>query len=391
MNKYVELLEKEINNALPKAMEFRKKIHMNPELGYKEFKTTDSIIAFLEEEDLIVNRFSNITGAIVNIDNGCEKTIGIRVDIDALPITENTRLDFTSKNEGIMHACGHDVHTSIGAGVAIVLNRLKDKLQVNVKIIFQPAEECSPNGGAKYLIEEGVLNSPDVSAMLGFHVWPEYKVGQIAIKDGPIMAASDKFKITINGKKSHAAQPHKGIDAIQISTKVLDAINGSLRRAIEPFEPFVISIGKINSKGRHNIICDYVELEGTIRTLNNETRNTIHSKMEELVKSIALTYGGKALVKIERGYDSVINDKEITQAFGKSAINVLGKENVDTNINSALIGEDFSFFSKNIPSTYFFLGCDSEYSLHNERFFPKEGTIEIGLKLISNFILNYGN
>lgn len=385
---FKEELDREISTILNDIIAFRKDIHMHPELGYKEIETTKRIIEFLEKHGVKGETFSDLTGAVVNIDNGCKKTIGLRVDIDALPIRENTGLEFMSKNDNIMHACGHDVHTSIGAGMCIILNRLKEKLNVNVKVIFQPAEECNPQGGSKSLIENGILKKPNISEIYGFHVWPDYKVGEIAVKDGPIMAASDKFKIIIKGKKTHAAQPHKGVDAISIAVDVLNALEFKLKREMNPFEPAIISIGKFNSTGRYNIICDYVEIEGTVRTLSEKNRNKIHERINQIVEGITSSYCGESEILISRGYNSVVNDKELTHNFVDHAVKVLGENNVKTDITASLIGEDFSFFCNHIPSLYFHLGCDCKHPLHSDKFFAKEETIEVALNLIGSFILN---
>lgn len=389
MIRFKDELNKEISNILEDVIAFRKATHMYPELGYEEVNTTKRIVSFLEEHGVEMKTFSNITGAVATINNNCEKTIGLRVDIDALPIFENTGLEYKSKNAGLMHACGHDVHTAIGAGLAIILKELKEKLQVNVKIIFQPAEECSPKGGASFLIQEGILKNPDVSEIYGFHVWPDYKVGQIGIKEGPIMAASDKFRVIIKGEKTHAAQPDKGIDAISIVIDVINAIEFKLKREINPFEPAVISIGQINSTGRYNIICDHVEIEGTIRTLYEETRNRIHARIEQITEGITRSYGGGWEIIIDQGYDPVINNERLVQNFVNHSIQVLGKNNVHTNITASLIGEDFSSFCKYIPSLYFHLGCDSEHPLHSDKFYAKEETIKTALELLGSFILNY--
>ncbi|WZL72309.1 M20 family metallopeptidase [Clostridiaceae bacterium 35-E11] len=389
MIRFKDALNKEIANILENVTAFRKEIHMYPELGYKEVDTTKRIVDFLEKNGVKSETFSNITGAIVNIDNNCKKTIALRVDIDALPISENTGLEYTSKNIGLMHACGHDVHTAIGAGLAVILNILKEKLHVNVKIIFQPAEECSPHGGASFLIKEGVLKNPDVSEIYGFHVWPDYKAGQIGVKEGPIMAASDKFHLTIKGKKTHAAQPHKGVDAISIAVDIINAIEFKIKREINPFEPAVISIGQINSTGRYNIICDHVEIEGTIRTLYEGTRNAIHTRIKEITEGITKSYGGDYKIVLNKGYDPVINHPALVQNFVDHSIQVLGENNVQTNITASLIGEDFSSFCKYVPSLYFHLGCDSEYPLHSDKFFPKEETIQVALDLLGSFLLNH--
>lgn len=380
-------LQKEIGTSLEEINEFRRQVHMFPELGYKEFDTTGRIDVFLQEHGVNVSRFHKITGAVAVIDNNCEKTIGLRVDIDALPVAENTGLEFASRNKGIMHACGHDLHTAVGVGLAVVLNHLKEYLPVNVKIIFQPAEECSPTGGARHLINEGVCKNPDISALLGFHVWPDLLTNQIGVKEGSIMAASDKFKITVKGKKSHAAQPYNGIDAIDIAVNIIGSINSKLKKEIRPLEPFLISVGMINSKGRYNIICDHVEFEGTIRTLSEETRITVHKKLKKLVHDIASMYGGTCRTVIKKGYNSVINDKKLTQDFIKHAISILGEENVKTGISPSLIGEDFSFYGEHVPTLYFHLGCDCEFPLHSDRFYAREETLGVALKILGSFII----
>ena len=381
-------LDIEISEILESIISFRKEIHRYPELGYKEEKTTKRIVEFLENQGLEMETFNDLTGAFTNIRNGHKKTIGIRVDIDALPITENTGLSYSSEHPGIMHACGHDVHTSIGVGIAILMNRMKEFLKVNVKIVFQPAEECNPNGGAKELIRRGILENPSVDEMYGFHVWPRLSVGEIAVKKGPIMASSDKLSIIVRGKKTHAAEPHKGVDAISIGMDIINTLEFKLKREMDPFDPYVISIGKFNSRGRYNIICDYAEIEGTVRTFNENTRKKIHKRVLEIANGIAKSYGGEADAIINRGYDTVINDEKITENFIDYAKKTMGKGNVRTEINASLIGEDFSFFSKKVPSLYFHLGCDCEYPLHSDKFFAKEETIEIGLRLIAGFILS---
>lgn len=389
MGNILHMLKSEVDIHIKDIIKLRRELHSYPELGYHEYKTTQRLIDYLNRHNVNVYGFKDITGAIAYIGNHCKNTVGLRVDIDALPISENTGVEYSSKNKGIMHACGHDIHMSIGAGLAVILNNLKSKLPVNLKIIFQPAEECNPDGGAKALIQRGVLNNPDVSSIIGFHIWPDLKVGEIGVISGPIMASSDKFKIIINGKKSHAAEPHKGVDAIGIALNVINMIQNVIKQEIDPFEPAVVSIGQIASKGRYNIICDYVEIEGTIRTFNDEVRDKIHTRIGEILNGIMTARGGSHELHLERGYDAVVNDTELTKRFIIYASKLLGQQNLKTSIKPSLIGEDFGFFGKYAPCMYFHLGGNSIYPLHSDKFLPDEGCIEVALQLLGSFILEY--
>jgi len=384
----IRRLEKLINDNIGELIIQRRFLHSIPELGYKEFKTTKSIIKFLKGKEIKVFNFHNTTGAYVDINNNCKDTIVIRVDIDALPIEENTNLEFESKHEGIMHACGHDVHITIGLGLSIICNELKEALPVNIIVVFQPAEECNPDGGAKKVIESGIFKNVNIIGILGCHNWPSYKVGEIGIKEGPIMSSSDKFEILIKGKNSHAAEPHKGNDAISASIEVMNMIN-IIRREIDPFVPTIISIGEINSRGRYNIICDQVEIKGTIRTVNEDIRNEIHEKIKNILEGTKLARDIDFSFILENGYNTVINDDELTNKFIKHSKFLLGEENVHTKINPSLIGEDFGFYREVAPILYFHLGGDSAYPLHSDKLIVDENAIGLAIKLISSFILNY--
>lgn len=387
MDNITNLIQHNLNGVIEELKELRRSIHAKPELGYQEYGTTESIKSFLNKKGLSFNCFNNLTGGFVYIDCKKEKTVGFRADIDALPMCENTCAAFKSANEGIMHACGHDVHTTIAAGIALVLDSLKDYLKYNVLVIFQPAEECNPQGGAKLVIEQGILSKFNISEMYGLHIWPKYKVGEIAVKPDAIMGSSDKFSIEVLGKKSHAAEPHGGIDAISISVDIINAIEHKLRREIDPFEVSLISIGSIKSTGRYNVVCDKVEIEGTIRTVSEHTRSFIHRRINELAAGIANSYNGRTVVSINNGYKVVRNDRSLSESFIRFAGDFLGKENVHTDINPSLIGEDFSFYCSVVPSLYFFLGCDSEYPLHSDKFLPKEETIYTAINFMSNYFL----
>ena len=300
--------------------------------------------------------FGHMTGGYAWIDCGKEHTAGFRADIDALPIEEKNEIDFKSVNTGVMHACGHDMHASVAAGLAVILWKFRQLLRVNILIVFQPAEECNPTGGAKAVIGQGLFEQFGVEEFYGLHMWPELKVGEIAVKPGPIMASSDKLLIRATGKKAHAAEPQKGVDAISIAAEIINAVEHKIRREISPFETVLISIGSIRTSGRYNIICDQVLIEGTIRSMNPDIRQFVHKRIKELAGNIAAAYRGTTGVTIEDGYAVVDNNRRITEKFINAAGRILGAESVHTDISPSLIGEDFSFYSQKLPSMYFFMG-----------------------------------
>lgn len=384
----IENFDTELREILPEIYDLRWQIHRNPELGYEEFATTDAIENCLKKYGVIFKRFENMTGGYAIISNNKEKTLCFRADIDALPIEEQTGIENTSQNHGKMHACGHDVHTSLAVGLAIILQKNRTKLNKNVIILFQAAEECNPRGGAKSVIESGFFKKNNVESIMGLHIWPSLPVGTIAVKNGVQMGSSDKFIIDIKGKNSHAAEPHKGVDAILISMDLVGWLVQKLKREIKGDENFVLTIGAINSKGRYNIVCGEVKIEGTIRTVSEETREYVHKRINEISKLISNLYGGDAEVNILRGYDTVRNDRELTLEFIEKSKKVLGEENVITDQSTTMIGEDFSFYGNVLPACYFFLGCDSIYPLHNDKFLPNERCIEEGINLLKEYFLN---
>lgn len=288
-----------------------------------------------------------------------------------------------------MHACGHDMHASVAAGLAVILWKFRQLLRVNILIVFQPAEECNPTGGAKAVIGQGLFEQFGVEEFYGLHMWPELKVGEIAVKPGPIMASSDKLLIRVTGKKAHAAEPQKGVDAISIAAEIINAVEHKIRREISPFETVLISIGSIRTSGRYNIICDQVLIEGTIRSMNPDIRQFVHKRIKELAGNIAAAYRGTTGVTIEDGYAVVDNNRRITEKFINAAGRILGAESVHTDISPSLIGEDFSFYSQKLPSMYFFMGCESEYPLHNEKFLPKESTLDEAITLMAGYFTEF--
>ncbi|MGB9809679.1 MAG: M20 metallopeptidase family protein, partial [Caldanaerobacter sp.] len=283
----MEILE-EIEKIEKEAIDLRRKIHMHPELGFEEIKTSEMVYNYLKELGIEVKRIAK-TGVVGLLRGDGKKTIAIRADMDALPIQEENEVEYASKIPGKMHACGHDVHTAILMATAKVLSRVN--LKGNVKFIFQPAEETT--GGALPMIEEGVLEDPKVDAIIGLHVDPDIEVGQIGITYGKAYAASDMFDIVVKGKSSHGAQPHKGVDALVISANIINAIQTIVSRNTNPLTPLVITVGTINGGYARNIIADRVNMSGIIRILEENMREEVVKSVEKICRDIANSYGGE--------------------------------------------------------------------------------------------------
>lgn len=373
---------------ISRYLDLRRDIHRHPELSNQEVETTERIQRFLKQDGLELQTFSGCTGGFVRLDQGKEKTLCMRADIDALPLTEKTGLPFASTNPGVMHACGHDLHTAIAAGIACELNRVRDRLNCNLVVLFQPAEESSPIGGARPIVESGFLEEQRIDALYGLHNWPSLPVGEIGVKPGAIMAASDRFHIEIVGRTAHAAEPHLGVDAIMIASKVDCALVQDLRHEVDPFDPISVSIGAFSTEGRYNIVCERAVLDGTVRSTHEGTREYLHRRIREITEGIARTYGGEAKVEITKGYGVVDNDPRLYESFVECAKRVIGADNVHTDIHPSLIGEDMYYYGTRIPILYFHLGSQSQHPLHSNQYLPKESCIEKGIDLMTEFFLS---
>lgn len=368
-------------------LELRRDIHRHPELSNQEIETTRRIKNFLQQDGLELQTFRDCTGGFVRIDQGKKRTLCLRADIDALPLTEKTGLPFASVHPGVMHACGHDLHTAIAAGIACELNQVRDRLNCNVVVLFQPAEESSPIGGARPIVESGFLEKQRIDAVYGFHNWPSLAVGDIGVKSGAIMAASDRFRIEIMGQTAHAAEPHLGVDAIMIGSKIDCALVQDLRHEIDPFDPISISIGAFHTEGRYNIVCERAVLDGTVRSTQETTRQFLHRRILEISHGIAATYGGAAKVEITQGYGVVNNDRDLYDGFVQCALSVIGSDHVHTDIHSSLIGEDMYYYGTRVPILYFHLGSQSNYPLHSNQYFPDERCVDTAIHLMTEFFL----
>lgn len=400
--------ESEYNNIEEKVISWRRDIHENPELSNREFKTAEKIAKHLKSLGIEVQTKVAHTG-VVGIIRGKKdgKVVALRADIDALPVTERNNLPFKSnvtstflgEKVGVMHACGHDTHTAILMGVAEILAKNKEKINGTIKFIFQPAEEGPPpgeEGGAKLMIKEGVLKNPDVNAIFGLHINSETPVGTIKYKSGGTMAAVQRFVINVKGKQTHGSQPWKGIDPILISAKIIDGLQTIISREVNlTKEAAVISVGKITSGVRFNIIPESAELIGTIRTLDYDMQKLITKRMQEMVPSIAKTYGGEATIILENFTDITYNEPSLVTTMLPTLQKVAGIDKVQQQ-KAVTGGEDFSYFQNEVPGFYFFLGGMSPGSTesfphHTPDFKIDDSGLLLGVKALTEMSIDYLN
>ncbi|HEY3250201.1 MAG TPA: M20 family metallopeptidase, partial [Ignavibacteria bacterium] len=340
----------------------RREIHQYPELAFEEFKT--SALLYDKLKPLKLSKLEKIsgTGIVGLIGDKNSRCVGLRADLDALPILEQTGLPFASKNKGKMHACGHDAHSSMLYGAALILNELKKELNGCVKLIFQPAEEKNP-GGASILIKDGVLNNPKVEAIFGQHIIVDKQPGSLGFYPGVMMASQDELYITIYGRQAHGAKPHLAIDPIVVASQVILALQTIVSRNTSPYDPIVITIGKIEGGTATNIIPGEVKLAGTIRTLNESLRKKSLKLIDNTLKGITKAAGASYKFDISPGYPELVNDIEQTKFARQSAIEYAGKKNV-FEAERLMGAEDFAFYLKKIPGTFYRIGVGSTSDIH---------------------------
>lgn len=407
-NSQSNALESDIANIEKKVIEWRRYFHQNPELSNQEFNTAEKIAEHLNGLGLEVQTGIAKTG-VVAILKGSQpgKVIALRADIDALPVTERNDLPFKSEasteflgtTTGVMHACGHDTHIAILMGVAEVLAKHKDKLNGTVKFIFQPAEEGPPpgeEGGAKLMIKEGVMENPKVDAIFGLHINSQTPVGTIGYKSGGIMASVERFVINVKGKQTHGSQPWGGVDPILISAKIIDGLQTIISREVPlTKEAAVITVGKITSGTRFNIIPESAEMIGTVRTLDPEMRSLIERRMTEMVTTLAKAYGGEAEITFQNNAGITYNDADLVAQMLPSLQKVAGEEKVVLR-KATTGGEDFSFFQEVVPGFYFFLGGmtpgnTNSYPHHTPDFQIDESGMLLGVKAFVQLTFDYLN
>ncbi|MFD3157258.1 M20 family metallopeptidase [Haloimpatiens sp. FM7330] len=388
--KIIKEKSEQIKNEL---ISIRRDIHSHPESGLKENRTSALVAKKLEELGLDVQKNIGVTGVIGTLKGKYPgKTILLRADMDCLEMTELNDIPYKSKTDGLMHACGHDAHTTWLLGSAMILSQFKDEINGNIKFLFQPAEEGL--GGAERMIKAGALENPKVDAAIGAHVWPQVEAGKIGIKYDSMMAAPDLFKITIYGKGGHGAEPHNTIDPISIGCQVYMSLQTIVSRKINPTEPAVLSITMFNGGSAHNVIPDKVEMVGTVRSLNNEMREYIPKTMDSIINGITKAHGAKYEFEYTPYYPPVINDSDITNIVKEAGIEILGTEGVVELSKPTMGGEDFSYFGQAVPSTFFVVGTRNlekgiDKSLHNPYFNIDEDILHKASAVLAQCAIKY--
>lgn len=371
----------------------RRHLHKHPELSFEEYKTSAFVKEALEKTGITNIEVKANTGLVALIEgkNPAKKTIALRADLDALPIVEQNDVPYKSVNNGVMHACGHDVHTTCLLGAAKILFQLKDEFEGTIKLIFQPGEEKLP-GGASLMIKEGALLNPDASQIYGQHVMPLIPVGKVGFKNGLYMASSDELFIKVIGKGGHAAMPHLNIDPVAIAAQIIVSLQQIVSRTAQPIIPTVLSFGKVIANGATNVIPDEVHIEGTFRTLDEEWRTKAHEKMVNMANSIAEGMGGKCEFEVRKGYPFLKNNEELTQQTKEAAQTYLGAENV-VDLDTWMAAEDFAYYSQVIPACFYRLGTRNETagitsSVHTPTFDIDENALVIGSGLMAYIAFN---
>ena len=369
----------------------RRDFHMNPELDFNLPRTTEKVKAFLEKEGIEYYETSR-SGICGIIRGNGDKTIGIRADMDALPMEDKKSCEYSSKVQGKMHACGHDIHTTVLLGAAKLLNAMKSELKGNIKLLFEPAEETT--GGAVHMIEEGVLENPRVDAVIGLHVEPNIQVGKIGIKRDVVNAASNPFNIKIIGKGGHGAYPHSNIDPIVMSANVITALQNIVSREIPPTDPAVITIGSIHGGTAQNIIPDEVEIKGIMRTMTTEHREYVKRRLVEVVEGITGAMRGKCEIDIDESYPCLYNEDNIVDILETSAEGSIGRENIIKLQKPTMGVESFAYFSLQRPSAFYYIGIRNEdrgiiHPLHSNLFDADEDCIAVGVAVQCETAVRY--
>ncbi|WP_024789211.1 amidohydrolase [Lebetimonas sp. JH292] len=384
---------KEIDSLKKKIIDIRRHLHMYPDLSHKEKPTRDYIKGILESEGIKCKTFKDYYGMVCDIVVDENRPfLAFRADMDALPIQEANDVPYKSRKDGIMHACGHDGHTAVLAGLLIALNRHKDKLPINIRGIFQHSEEDT-EGGSEDLIRDGALEN--VKAIFGLHMYPYLNTGEIGYKYGEMMASADTFEIEIFGKSSHGARPHEGVDALLTGALAINSINHIISRRIDPLHPAVISMGTVEGGKAPNVICDYVKMTGTVRTLNDKVRNSIKKMMEDAIKGICFAMGADYKFHYFFGNPELINDDKMVNIVIKSAKET-GAKPFDLK-QPVMGGEDFANYLKIVKGAFFRLGCCSREKnigcvpQHHPKFDIDEDSLPLGAKVMANLVKEFKN
>jgi carboxypeptidase Ss1 len=380
----------------PEIIKTRRALHQHPELAYHEEATARLVAERLDALGIEVKKGVGGTGVLGTLKGGKKgRVVALRADMDGLPVQEMADVEFRSRVDGVMHACGHDTHVAMLLGAARILAERKDQLYGTVKFLFQPAEEHGGRGGAMPMIEDGVMKNPKVDFVFGLHIDSNRKSGEFGVKEGAIMAAPDRFTVKIIGRGGHGSAPHETVDPIYLAAHVILALQGVSSRMINPVRPFVISVGAVHSGTKENIIPDIAMLEGTIRTLDEATRKFAKKKVAEVAKGVCKTFGATAEVVFEKdAYPVTVNDPRATE----KAVRVL-KRLPGTKVKrmeAILGGEDFSRFLQEAPGTFYFLGTDNPakgcvYPNHSSKFKVDEDVLKYGAASLAMLAYEFGN
>ncbi len=383
-----EKIKSKAAQVLPEIIRMRRHIHANPELSFQEFKTHAYILEQLKTIGILDVETKAETGivALIKGKNPDSKVIALRADIDALPILEQNDKEYKSTNNGVMHACGHDVHTSSLLGAAMILHAIKEEFEGTIKLIFQPGEEKLP-GGASLMIAAGALKNPDATAILGQHVMPLMPVGKVGFRNGLYMASTDELYVKVKGKGGHGAMPHLNIDPVLIAANILTSLQQLVSRNASPIIPSVLSFGKVIANGATNVIPDEVYMEGTFRTLDENWRSEAHVKMVQMAEGIAKSMGGTCEFEVRKGYPFLKNDEALTSRARNAAAEYLGSENI-IDLDIWMAAEDFAYYSQIMPACFYRLGTRNEAkgiisSVHTPTFDIDEDALVIGAGLMA--------
>jgi amidohydrolase len=384
LNRIKSLSEESFNEVVA----WRRHLHANPELSYEEFNTSKFVAAQLRTFGIESQKGIATTGivALIKGKNPEKKSVALRADMDALPIQENTDVAYKSTNPGVMHACGHDVHTASLLGTAKILQQVTDHFEGTIKLIFQPGEEKNP-GGASYMIRDGALTNPTPASIIGQHVMPLVPVGKVGFREGMYMASSDEIYLKVIGKGGHGAAPELTIDPVVIAAHIIIALQQIISRNASPKQPTVLTFGRIIGEGATNIIPNEVNIAGTFRALNEVWRKEGLQKIKKMAESIAEGMGGKCEVTISHGYPYLENNPVVTRRIRKAAEEYVGKENV-VDIDLTLGSEDFAYYSHLVPASFYRLGTRNESKgitsyVHTPTFDIDEEALKIGPGLMA--------
>ncbi|QQD85221.1 amidohydrolase [Jeotgalicoccus sp. ATCC 8456] len=378
-------------HTIKDAIDYRRILHRYPELSTEEFETSKRIQEKLTEYGIPFKTGfagTGILGIIEGEQSG--KIIGIRADIDALPMKEISGVDYVSENEGVMHSCGHDAHTSMLLHAGKVLNDNKKDLKGTILLIFQPAEELSPTGGSKAMMEDGIFDEYEPEMLLAQHVWPDLEVGKFGVMAGPIMGNSDKFKIIIKGSGGHASMPHSTVDALITGNQVVNALQTLVSRNANPMEPAVLTVGRFEAGTKHNVIAETAELEGTIRTQSDGTKTLMKKRFFEVVENVVTSMGAECEIIFDDGYPATVNDDHWASELRKSIVNLYGETAVPS-LQPSLAGEDFARFLQKYPGVYYWLGTsvgEGQKPLHNPAFRLNEDAFKYGITAMVNMAVD---